>query len=244
MYDYKPIRDWIGTELKIGDVYTRNGWFWNIQLAGNSIMPVAFFCSIVQKSRNIYFKIFYTSVLLAGSIFSGNLAFWIAIFIFLILLVNNFRNILFKKIFFLFAGLLLVFVFHSRSFNALLTIKNESSVVKYEQVEVILNTLKQPSLKSILFGIGLGGLIELETENRDYFEARWYELQFLFAATQIGIFCFLFFLLVHLKLISQFLNKNQQIVYGSYILYALSNPYSFDSSHVLIIFAIAGLNKA
>ena len=242
MYNYKPIRDWIGFELKIGDIYTRNGWFWNIQLAGNSIMPISLFCAAIQKFRFRKLKILTLFTLSAGSIFSGHLAFWLAICVFLLLLlffqVSHGQKIIVCS-FAIVASCLLV---SQKNFHDMIHLKHESSIVKYEQANLLIKTLCRPAVDNLLIGIGLGSSINEETENRDYHDKRWFELQFLYAAVQIGFPCFLLFLIIHLYLIKNLWKSSQIIAYFSYILYGSSNPYAFDSSHVLILLAISGLN--
>ena len=65
-----------------GDIYTRNGIYYRIIIKGNELLPVAYLVMYKYKSKkaNIIKGIFILSILI-----SGNLAYFIAIGLFLIL---------------------------------------------------------------------------------------------------------------------------------------------------------------
>ena len=246
--------------LKLGDIYTFNGYFYRIQIKGNPVLPIAFLVSLfaIQSKR---IKISAALLLFTGTIVAGNFAFILAIlFFFCMYLVIVFfsnkkvstflKNLLKSKTrMFAIAGTILVvlcvaaFVIFPY-FQSLFLLKMQRSIpTRFDQVFQLINDLRETP-KSFLFGQGLGNLINVITDYRDYRNYYYYELQTIYILNQVGILYFIFFLITKITFIIKFWrNKFVYLIYLSYVLYAFSNPYLFDATNIMVLIVLNSLSK-
>jgi hypothetical protein len=115
--------------------------------------------------------------------------------------------------------------------------------VRGDQVSVLIEDLtKTPA--DLIFGRGIGNTVDIKTQFRDYTGQYYYELQSVYILNQTGILMFLLFLLVISVLLYTKINSRYLILlYLSYVLYAISNPYIFDSTNILVIIIVVSLKR-
>ncbi|ULT56457.1 hypothetical protein L1999_26010 [Neobacillus drentensis] len=246
--------------LKLGDIYTFNGYFYRVQIKGNPVLPIAFLVSLfaIQSKR---IKISAAALLFTGTIVAGNFAFILAILFFfgmylVILFFSNKRVSAFLKNLlksrtriFLGAGAVLVvlcvaaFVIYPY-FQSLFLLKMQRSIpTRFDQVIHLMNDLRE-STSTVLFGQGLGNLINVISDYRDYRNYYYYELQSIYILNQVGVIYFTFFLITKVTFIIRFWrNKFVYLIYLAYVLYAFSNPYLFDATNIIVLIVLNSLSK-
>ena len=240
----------------IGDIYTYNGWFYRVQLKGNPLIPISLFVFTFYMKQEIKDYIKYAIILLSV-IIAGNLAFWIASLTFafigiimkygLVILdfskeqIRKFKYkfyILVSFIFLLVLSIGIIYIYQT------IILKMESSIpTRLDQVFVLFMNLSVTTI-TLFFGQGLGNTVDVVTEYRDYTGAYYYELQVIYILNQFGILMFSLFLFLKIYLVENiFSDKYIILIYLSYILYAVTNPYMFDSTNILVIILLISLRK-
>lgn len=246
----------------LGDIYTYDGFFYRIQVKGNAFLPLAFLVSLYSiNKRNV--KLIVASILLLATIIAGNFAFLIALlfylFVHLTLYIYNknkryfnvFKNyirdnrkksVIIALIIVILLGISSVITF--KYVEEVLIRKSEYSIpARIDQAEVLWNNLKE-SPTTILFGQGLGNIVETKTQFRDYSNYIYYELQSFYILNQVGIIYFLLFVITNIFYIYySWNNKTVTIIYITYILYAFTNPYMFDTTNIIALIILNSLVK-
>jgi hypothetical protein len=240
--NYLPIRFFF-QEMGWGDVFTYNGWFYRIQIKGNALLPVAFFISFFSE---ISHKKLIRGILLVSCVFAGNIAYLIAIFFFLVVysLKTQSLNILFKRFLILSIMLLISLVpIYKYFIKDTIELKSDSSLpTRTDQINVLMDDMTEKSFY-IAFGRGLGHTIEKVTSFRDYRGDVYFELQSLYILNQIGVLGFTFFFLYNVYISFRLFNVWLIFIYGCYILYAFTNPYIFDTNHVVVILILNSIQN-
>jgi hypothetical protein len=233
-----------------GDVYTYSGYFFRIQIIGNALIPFAFMISYFMfRLENGNF--FFVAIYFAGCIIAANLMFIItvAIYIFLLELIKS--NAKFKKsiknfsLFLLFI-LFLPFMIELLYSNILLKLVGGGSSslgTRFDQAYALMVGLTE-SYNSIIFGQGLGSKLNVVTSVRDYSSFVYYELQSLYIFYQLGLLGFLLLVALHIYLfLCVCKNIYLILIYCMYIFYAITNPYMFDTSQVVVLIYLISLSK-
>lgn len=242
--NYGPVRFYI-QEIGIGDVYTYDGKFWRIQLAGNHLLPLGLFISIYSlKGKQ---RLLISSVFLLASVFSGHFAFLIAIFIFATfyyILNNRLTHNNIVKLFLLF--ILMGIIFYKPAYNYVsytIDRKSEGSLsTRGDQLNVLVDDMSN-SIPDLVVGKGYGNTVNTVTNSRDYRDAIYYELQTFYLLNQFGFIYMLWFVFLNIYFVFLKLNnKNIILIYSSFIIYGFTNPYMFDSSHIFIIVMLLSLH--
>jgi hypothetical protein len=242
---YYPIRLFF-QESGWGDVYTRDGIMWKIQTLGNALLPFAFFISVIYYKG--LKKIIYMLVFLIAILCAGNFAFILAIILFFILYYFSNKKWTLQRIIkngiylFLFISITSVPVYNH--FSTVIAEKAISSnPIRIDQSNILINNMNE-NISTILFGKGLGNKIQVKTQWRDYSNNIYYEMQALYIMNQIGILFFIWFIFINILLSLYFIRyKVLLIAYGSYIFYALFNPYFLDTNHIVVIIVLLSLRK-
>ncbi|GLY61600.1 hypothetical protein Pcaca05_24570 [Pectobacterium carotovorum subsp. carotovorum] len=238
-----------------GDVYTYGNGFYRVQIKGNALLPFAFMIS--ELLRSLYkdkYKIT-SSLLFFSCVFAGNFAFYISIFIFVSFSIFGKDNAMYvgkKKIRFIFklilGGILLcslpLVVKYAISIIEMKSIGSGSSLgVRYDQFYVLIFDMLK-TWHSTIFGSGLGNLINIQTAERDYSDNVYYELQSVYFLNQIGLFLFIFFVLINIALSIRYIKERVLIfIYFLYCIYAVTNPYILDSNQIVVVVILCTLNK-
>lgn len=230
-----------------GDLYTYDGKFYRVQILGNSVVPAALFVSWVYLEKNKY-KLFLITTLLAATVIAGNLAFWIATIIFIVSYTS--KNIMWTrgKVVVLLMSIMILFLVSfttvQKYVSDTLALKGEHSLAtRNEQVTLLINDLTEDK-RSLFLGRGLGNTISKMTETRDYTDAYNYELQAVYLLNQVGFIYAVVFIFTNFILIYFFIRRpSLLLIYGCYVIYALTNPYMFDSVHILLILVLVSLRK-
>lgn len=247
-------------EFGFGDVYTFNQYFYRIQIKGNPVLPIALLVSLfaIQSKR---LKISAASLLFAGTIVAGNFAFILAIVFFIgmycvILFFSNqkvsaFLKNLFasrKRIFITAGSLLFVLVLVGAIvfpyLKELFILKMQVSIpTRFDQVNHLIVSLIESPI-TLLFGQGLGNIINVISDYRDYRTYYYFELQTIYIISQVGILYFLVFLFTKITYIVKFWkNKYIYLIYLSYFVYAFTNPYLFDTTNIVVLIVLSSLSK-
>ena len=223
-----------------GDIYSFNNFFYKIQLKGNAILPftymISYYFSVFSKKNMFLFRF----ALFLSCICAGNFAFIIIIALFhiyhfFVTVKNNAKKIIYRFYLLLFLALLTSGIIISYVQSVLEMKADVSNAIRFDQANVLINDLTQNPI-TYLFGTGLGHTISVATKLRDYNDVIYYELQSLYILNQLGVIFFgallLFLLILTLKRIKY---KDLLMVYIFYIIYAISNPYIFDTNHFIVI---------
>lgn len=229
-----------------GDVYTTTGTWWKVQPRGNALLPFAFFISIIlyrQKTRIILAGLFLLAILCAG-----NFAFILGVLLFSMLYYVYSKRWSLQKI--VLNGLIGFFLISAVSIPAYSYFANiiekkavSSNPIRIDQTEILIENMNE-SISTLLLGQGLGNVVNVVTQWRDYSDNIYYELQALYILNQVGVLFFVIFILFNI-LFAKYTMKHGVllIVYGSYIFYALFNPYFLDTNHIVVIIILLSLRK-
>jgi len=230
-----------------GDIYIPSYSFglFRVAMRGNEILPIALFVSKFYVQSQ-YRKLL-EGLLLTGILISGNIAFLISVIFFYIsnVLVLQKKVTLskFLLIVLFFAGCLVFYgIYGFGSYvEGILENKNISSMpTRFVQVEILINSTSD-KIYEILLGEGLGNV--LEHYSRDA-QGVYYEIQAAYFLNQSGFIYFFIFVFSHVVLSFYFLkNREILIIYLSYILYGISNPYILNSFHIMVIVVLLSLKK-
>ena len=225
-------------QLQIGDVYTYNNWFYRIQVRGTSLLPVAFFITVVSKFR---FRILELMVIGSGVIIAGNFMYIVSslVFIFIWYFIYNKPTRLLKIVTYIASvpavGIILMYIKNT------LELKGASSLpVRFEQAYFLLGDVFDTNL-SAFFGQGLGNvLVSAFGQYRNYNNITYFELQSLYIFNQLGILFTSGYLIIMYKLIRlSWRSKVQYILLFCYLIYAVSNPYIFDATNIIVFLIIS-----
>ena len=186
--------------------------------------------------------------LVLGMLVAGKFAFVLGLIVFLFLVFLNTNQFKTKKFLTLAIVGLFAIVFAAKPAieyldNTISKKSQESNPTRLDQSIVLWTDLKESPL-SLVFGQGLGNTLEVKTKWRDYTDNIYFELQSLYFLNQMGLFNFLIFVICNvLCVILYFRQPIVKIIYVSYILYALFNPYFLDTSHIVVIIILSSLNQ-
>lgn len=248
--DYSIIRQFFLSN-NFGDVYTYSGYFYRIQIVGNALIPFAFMISYFNYRLNKGRLTFVVLYLLA-CIISANLMFIIAIGLFVALFEIIKSNAKFrlslKNLLVLFIIAISVpFIVDFIYSNILLKLvggDSSSLGTRFDQAYALMQGLTK-SYYNIFFGQGLGSKLHMVTPVRDYSSFIYYELQAIYIFYQIGIVGFFFLVVLHLYLFLYVCkNKYLILIYIMYVFYAITNPYMFDTTQVVVLIYLVSLSKS
>ena len=222
--DYTLFRTWARMN-NYGDMYFVYDVIPRIQIFGNSLLVVALLVEVFHKNKITILALF----IIVGIFIAGNLSFIIAVFL-LLLYVNRekLRNISIKSIF---RGILsilccLIFMSYFCSENEK---KVENNAIRSAQIEFLVDN------DSIFLGNGLGEKVPKMSLIGYPEDSLYYEVQSAYIFYQIGLVGFLWFIAMNFIFARYYENINLYVFYGIYILSACSNPYFFDTTHVVAV---------
>ena len=188
---------------------------------------------MLLKRPNLLFCV----LLLIGSIFAGNLAFWISIVIFFVVYFAGGKSLYIAAL--LSIGAVIVGI----TFVAqLLILKGEMSLpLRYDQIAGFLQAFLQDP-KIIIFGAGAGARLQY-SGLRDYSDFRYFELQIIYFVYQFGFVIIALYIFAHIwRALQTFkLDWLLTLTYICYLLYGLTNPYIFDTNQVVAIIILSSL---
>ncbi|WP_435235712.1 hypothetical protein ACR30L_18555 [Psychromonas sp. PT13] len=250
--DYIPIRLWFQGN-GFGDVYTYGNGFFRVQIKGNALIP--FFAMIsnhlydltkIKKYKRI--EIF----LLIATIFAGNFMFLIGSAFYyvcrFIMKTNYFNRVKgVKNICFLFLLVLFVPVAMNYAVNVIerkSAAGDQSSIgIRFDQADVLLTDMSN-NVFTTLTGKGLGHTLKIVTPSRDYTGDIYFEVQTLYFLNQTGFVLLILYILALFYLYRRFMYfEYSGLIYLSYIGYAISNPYIFDTNHLVVIMTLCSINR-
>ncbi|WP_109419640.1 hypothetical protein [Proteus terrae] len=247
--DYTIIRQFFLSH-NLGDVYTYSGYFFRIQIIGNALMPFAFMVSYF-KFRVENGKFLFVILYFFACVIAANLMFLIAISLYIPLIEiikSKARIKLSIRNFFIFLLILIsspfiIEVVYSNILLKLIGGESSSLGTRFDQANALMIGLAD-SYYNLLFGQGLGSKLNIITTVRDYRTFIYYELQSLYILYQIGFLGFLSLIVLHLYLFL-YICKNKFIIliYCMYIFYAMTNPYIFDTTQVIVLIYLVSLSK-
>lgn len=243
---YLPIRFFF-MEKGWGDVYTYNGIFYRIQIKGSALLLIALVLNIEIKLFKYQYLI--AIMLFTGVVLAGNFAFLISLVLYLLYKLFSLSGV--KSIHLYLLSIFSAIVFASIAMPSVvdyamstLEMKQESSLgVRSDQFTELMKNLTESPF-SLLMGQGLGNTLNVKTEFRDYTGDTYFEVQTLYVINQLGIIFFLGFILynvlITLKRWGTF-SFSLYFIYLIYITYAVTNPYIFDTNHVIVIIVLNSL---
>ena len=229
-----------------GDVYSFNRFFYKIQLKGNAILPYVYMLLYSTKEifdrKTKYLKILFFLAIIC----TGQFAFYLSLFLFHILKYIIFsRDILsrIKRLYLLaFVGFLSSGALLSYIHNVIEMKADMSNATRIDQIQVLMQDMCLTPLH-FLFGTGLGHTLSIKTSLRDYTDLLYYELQSVYFLNQLGfLFFFIWIFYILYLTCKRILYKDLLLIYALYILYAITNPYIFDTNHVVVILTLCSLS--
>ena len=247
MQDYMPLRFFF-LNKSWGDVYTYSGLYYLIQIKGNALLPFAYMLTFLFNFKTKIKKWILRIILFLSVIIAGNFAFFISLFCFHFFRYINIQsktfNIAIRRILFIsILGVLLAPIIYSYTLDTLDRKSRDSLSTRSDQIDVLFTDLNE-NLLTLCFGQGLGNTISIKTSYRDYTDSVYYELQTVYLLNQIGLVNFMLFFALNIYLaIKKISNKSLLWLYLCYIIYAFTNPYLFDTTHIVVIIILLSINN-
>lgn len=226
------IRNWVESK-SMGDIYLQHG-IPKVQVQGNGLIPALFMIDFTKRKK----LTFVNSILFLGSVFAGNFAFILGIFLFAIIRIVQYI----KKydrygliiLFCMLIGLtMLPYTYNYLEYKTLQ--KSHSNSLKVEQMIILADT-------NLIIGNGLGSYIQKQGKYRTYNGNIYYEIQSFYILNQIGIIAFVLFLIISCFKIYKN-DKTALYLYLLYLFYSFFNPYSFDTTHMFVIIILENLYR-
>lgn len=237
--EYTFLRDHFFIANDMGDVFWW-GIYYKLELRGTPLVVFVYMLSYVadifpNKYRKVLRILYFVAV-----VFAGNFAYQLALVLFHLLyyIQSSLRSpqLFMRRFFLLFVfslfvgGVLLAYLSSQME-----TKKEGSAQARYDQVEVLLDDMAQSPL-TVFLGSGLGHTVNAKTSVRDYREATYFEVQTIYFFNQLGLVNFTIFILINFILAFRYIKHKELIlVYSVYAAYASTNPYIWDTNHVVVI---------
>ena len=238
----KALRETVFLPNRIGDVFYYYVYY-KLELKGTALITFVYILSYVvdifpHKYRN-HLRCFY----LIGAVLAGNFAYQMAIVLFHIL--HTLYNLQYglKRMGGMF---ILLFLFTIVSGSSLVSYSlfvleskaDDSNALKTEQVKLLIEDLNTP--QELLLGAGLGNAFTAHGYMRDYSgDNSYYEVQTMYVFNQLGLVGFTILVLYNTILTFRRIRYPELlIVYFVYIAYASSNPYIWDTNHIVVIITL------
>lgn len=229
-----------------GDVYTYDGFFYRVQIKGNTLIPFAFFLTFL-KDYTFKHRRTLQIILLISSVIAGNFAYLIAIFLFFVLwyLFSDLRKrklrnkiIIFSFIFALSVGSVVKYT------QETLDRKSGYSLgTRKDQVDVLIMDT-QKDIYTFLLGKGLGNNVTTKGLFRNYTDNVYFEIQAMYFFNQLGLINSLIFISFLLYLaIKKIFYKDLLFIYLCYVIYAITNPYILDTTQIAVILILISISN-
>lgn len=231
--DYQKYRAW-AFQIGSGDIYILNK-IPRVQLLGTSLFVLAAIIEIEKKKKVTSYGI----CMILAAFVAGNSAYILGMVVyesvkFIQISIKWLLRRNWKIIPLMGLALLVLVVFANYTVIVLEQKKEQSNVVRKEQVEVLMDA-------NLLSGEGLGHRIIKETSTRNYNGDTYFELQTLYIVNQIGVVGLgLFYILTSIPYCGK-TKKQCLIAYFVYLVYSFWNPYCFDSTHIITVLMITNI---
>lgn len=235
------VRIWVSS-FNVGSI-TPYGFYYKVQLKGYALMPFMFMlCSVYPAFANKRYNRCCKLLFLLATFVAGNFSFFLSVLTFMsIQFVRNIKTYkqFYRKAFLAFLLLCLCTIPLLSFITKTLEEKAEySNAIRVEQSIALLDDWSSSPV-SILLGKGIGHTMQKAASFRDYTDNIYFEVQSLYFFNQLGIVFFLLVILIQLYFVSEYIpSRSLQIVYGCYVIYAVTNPYIFDTNQIVVIFAL------
>ena len=237
--EYSMLRNNFFLANDMGDVFWW-GVYYKLELRGTPLVVFVYMLSYVadifpKKNRKKIRVIYFVAV-----VFAGNFAYQLALVLFHLIyyIQSSLRSyqLFMRRVFFLFVFSLFVggvlFAYISSQME---TKKEGSAQARYDQVEVLFDDMAQSPL-TLFLGAGLGHTVNAKTSVRDYRGAIYFEVQTIYLFNQLGLVNFTILVLINIILAFKYIKRKDLIlVYCVYAAYASTNPYIWDTNHVVVI---------
>lgn len=237
------LRDNFFIANKMGDVFYFNDLYYKLELRGT---PLIVFVYLLSYSVDIFpqkyrwkLRVFY----LVGVILAGNFAYQLIVIIYHLLSpifrTNISRKSIVKKIVVRLLLVSLIGGFVIAWISGVLEQKSDHSMApRVDQAEALIEDMTQNDY-TVLFGTGVGHTLDIQTSERDYRGNTYFELQTLYLFNQLGLINFSLFLFSNIVLAFHKIKETELLfVYLMYLLYASTNPYIWDTNHIIVITAL------
>ena len=90
--------------------------------------------------------------------------------------------------------------------------------------------------KDYILGKGLGSTVTAVTKYRDYTGNRYFEMQWMYLFYQMGAVAFGILIILSIILSIKYMrDKLTILIYLTYIIYGITNPYTFNLTHIIVI---------
>lgn len=241
--EYLAIRNEIVRANNMGDVFLYNDIYFKLELRGTPLIVFVYMLSYVvdvfpQKHKWL-FRIYY----LVGVVLAGNFAYQLAVIIFhfayyMISSLDSPQLLVKKSIRLFFALLIIGGVLFSFISDTMKEKSDMSNAIRYDQAEVLFNDMSRTGA-TLLFGSGLGHTMSVKTSWRDYRGNTYFELQTLYVLNQLGLMGFSLLVIANIVLAFRVIKRRELLmVYGVYVTYAFTNPYIWDTNHIVVIVSL------
>ena len=237
--EYMILRDHFFKINDMGDVFWW-GVYYKLELRGTPLIVFVYMLSYVTEIFPQKHKVLFRFLYFVATICAGNFAYQLAL-VFFHMAYYVLDSLSHPKLFLRrMLRLCIVFLFLGGSFLAYIssqmeTKKEGSAQTRVDQAEALYNDMSQNPI-TLLFGTGLGHTIEVNSNIRDYRGATYFELQTLYIFNQLGLLNFTILVLLNIFLAFRYIKRKELLlIYGVYVTYAFTNPYIWDTNHVVVI---------
>lgn len=241
--EYGFIRNEIVRANKIGDVFLYNDIYYKLELIGTSLIVFVYMLTYIVEILPSKYKWYVRAFFLIGVVLAGNFAYLLAVVIFHILIyfltVDIRRKSEFPKFLIgsIFIAVLIGCIF-APLFSSTMEEKDEGNSTRKDQFEVLMNDMSESGI-TLLLGTGIGHTVDVKTRYRDYRGNTYYEIQSAYVLNQLGLVNFTMLIIMNIFLAFKYIKlKKLLIIYVVYIIYASTNPYMWDTTHIVAIVSL------
>ena len=240
--EYMFLRDHFFLANNMGDVFWWDVYY-KLELRGTPLVVFVYMLSYVTNVFPYKYRKSIRALYFVATILAGNFAYQLALVLFHLVyyIQNSLRTpqLFVRRFFWLFLfSIIIGGVFITYVSSQMETKKEGSAQTRVDQADVLFDDVARKPV-TLFWGSGLGHTLEVKTPWRDYRGATYFELQTLYVFNQLGLINFMILVLANLFLAIKYIRKKELImVYGVYVAYASTNPYIWDTNHVVVITAL------
>jgi hypothetical protein len=227
------VRDY-AVEANWGDVYSFDGLYYRVQLIGNALIPLLFMIAVWRWQVGRVYRVMATLSLL-GLIAAGNLTYFVvAVIAVLWAHGRRLRRHVVVRIVLVVALPLLVVAAWSvvdETISDKFDGGDSSMGVRFDQLDAAQRQVGDSPLK-LLLGTGLGAPFP-DGQQRNYSQARYIEMQWLYLSLQLGLLGLLIYAATLWLSARQLLDGAGRRIFWLYMLSGCTNPYILDSNQIV-----------
>ncbi len=227
------VRDY-AVDANWGDIYSFDGLYYRVQLIGNALLPLLFMISVWRwQVGRVYRAMAILSLL--GLVAAGNLTYFVVVVIAVLFAHGRRlqRHVAVRIVLVVALPLLAIAAWGvvDETISDKFEGGDSSMGVRFDQLDAAQRQVGDSPLK-LLLGTGLGAPFP-DGQQRNYSQARYIEMQWLYLSLQLGLLGLLIYAATLWLSVQQLLDAAGRRIFWLYMLSGCTNPYILDSNQII-----------